>query len=113
MTTVGYGDFFPLTHCGRMISTITAFWGVLLLSLIVVALNNIFEFDASEIKAFMLLKRLSTKDMLKKQSMEFIQSRIKIARLMKPNRFWKEGQPKKVIDYEAVKMSQRDCKKAK
>jgi len=55
MTTVGYGDFFPKTHCGRVIGIITAFWGTLYVSLFVVSTTNILTFDPSENKAFLLL----------------------------------------------------------
>jgi potassium intermediate/small conductance calcium-activated channel subfamily N protein 2 len=35
MSTVGYGDFYARTHLGRFFSSIAAFWGVFLVSLIV------------------------------------------------------------------------------
>jgi Ion channel len=41
MTTVGYGDLYPESHCGRVIAIVTAFWGVTFLSLFVVALTNV------------------------------------------------------------------------
>jgi hypothetical protein len=47
MTTVGYGDFFPKTHMGRVIGTIIAIWGVFLVSLFVVSLTNLLNFEKS------------------------------------------------------------------
>ncbi len=50
MTTVGYGDYFPKTNMGRVIGIIIAFWGVFIVSLFVVSLSNMFEFDQGELK---------------------------------------------------------------
>lgn len=58
MTTVGYGDYFPKTNMGRIIGLIIAFWGVFIVSLFVVSLSNMFEFDSGEEKAFTLNERL-------------------------------------------------------
>ena len=55
MTTVGYGDFYPKSHAGRVVGVICAFWGVVYVSLFVVSLTNMLEFDSPEKKAFMLL----------------------------------------------------------
>lgn len=58
MTTVGYGDYYPKTNMGRIIGLIIAFWGVFIVSLFVVSLSNMFEFDSGEMKAFHLNDRL-------------------------------------------------------
>ena len=55
MTTVGYGDLFPKSNVGRLVGILCAFWGVIYVSLFVVALTNMLEFDSPEKKAFMLL----------------------------------------------------------
>jgi hypothetical protein len=62
MTTVGYGDFFPQTNIGRVVGIICSFWGVFIVSMFVVALTNMLEFNAPENKAYMLLFRLRAKD---------------------------------------------------
>ena len=38
MTTVGYGDIYAMSHCGRAVIVIAAFWGVFYVSLFVVSL---------------------------------------------------------------------------
>ena len=65
MTTIGYGDYYPVSLGGRLVAIITAFWGVLDTSLFVLACLNITEFTSSESKAFQLLQRLDLKDKLK------------------------------------------------
>lgn len=57
MTTIGYGDYFPKTHIGRFISVITIVLGTLLVSLTIVALNGVIEFNPNEKQAFIILHR--------------------------------------------------------
>lgn len=68
MTTVGYGDLYAMSHCGRAVAVVTAFWGVFLVSLFIVSLQNMLNFDASQAKAFNLLQRLLAKDELRDQA---------------------------------------------
>lgn len=46
--SVGFGDYFPKTHVGRLITVISALWGNFLVSLSVVALNNDKKFSFRE-----------------------------------------------------------------
>lgn len=55
MTGIGYGDYYPKSHCGRVVGLITSFWGVLDTSLFILACDNIFMLNSSEKKAFTLL----------------------------------------------------------
>ena len=48
LTTIGYGDFSPLTIPGKIVTMILAFWGALLLSLLVVVLSSIFQLNENE-----------------------------------------------------------------
>ena len=43
MTTVGYGDMYPVTIFGRAFGFIVCMWGVLVISLMVVTLSNMLE----------------------------------------------------------------------
>lgn len=40
MMTVGFGDYYPKTHIGRGISIVACFWGVFIVSMMVVTLTN-------------------------------------------------------------------------
>ena len=44
MTTVGYGDFYPKSHMGRLMGIIISLWGVFFVSLFVVSLTNLLNF---------------------------------------------------------------------
>lgn len=66
MCTVGYGDFFPRTHIGRIIIVIACFWGIFLISMMVVTLTESSEFTKSESRAFEILSRLNRKEEAKK-----------------------------------------------
>ena len=72
LTTVGYGDYYPMTNCGRFIGIITAFWGVFFVSLFVVALTNILDLNESELRAFILLRRLFTRKVLRENACKMI-----------------------------------------
>eukprot|EP00356_Strombidium_inclinatum_P008045 CAMPEP_0170486462 /NCGR_PEP_ID=MMETSP0208-20121228/5480_1 /TAXON_ID=197538 /ORGANISM="Strombidium inclinatum, Strain S3" /LENGTH=135 /DNA_ID=CAMNT_0010760417 /DNA_START=718 /DNA_END=1125 /DNA_ORIENTATION=- len=75
LTTVGYGDYSPKTNFGRLIGILTAFWGVFFVSLFVVALTNTLDLEESELRAFILLRRLFTRRTLKENACKMIQSR--------------------------------------
>lgn len=64
MTTVGYGDFYPSTQFGRLVSILTSLYGVILTSLFVISLTNMLTFASNERKAYMLLQRLKYKEQL-------------------------------------------------
>lgn len=49
MTTVGYGDMFPNTACGRIVCIILVVWGIFIVSIMVVVLTNTFQMDQSNL----------------------------------------------------------------
>ena len=68
MTTVGYGDYYPRTHLGRFIGIICTFWGVFLVSMMVVTLTMSSEFEPKEQRAFDILYRLLIRDRIKNRA---------------------------------------------
>jgi hypothetical protein len=55
--TVGYGDYYPQTHLGRVICVFACLWGNFLISLMVVSLNISVEFTPQEEKAYDEIKK--------------------------------------------------------
>ena len=47
---VGYGDFYPRTQLGRISTTLCCVYGVVVLSLMLIAVNNMLELSQNEIK---------------------------------------------------------------
>jgi len=65
MTGVGYGDFFPKTHIGRMIIIFSAFFGNLLTSMTILTLTEFTTFTNEESKSFLILNRIKIRKELK------------------------------------------------
>ena len=78
MTTVGYGDGYPSTHCGRIIATIACIIGMLLISLMVVSLTVSSEFSKEEAKAYYILKRLYAHDAVKEKASDVIKAAFRL-----------------------------------
>ena len=57
MTTVGYGDMYPVTLFGRMIGVICAFWGTFIISLLIIVAERVFALKGVENKALNHLMR--------------------------------------------------------
>lgn len=87
MTTVGYGDYFPHTHCGRFVGIICSFWGVFIVSMFVVALTNMLEFNAPENKAYMLLFRLRSKEQLRTHGADMLAAKYRLKLIRQQGKF--------------------------
>jgi hypothetical protein len=74
MTTVGYGDFYPKSNPSRIVGILCSFYGVYLVSLFVIALENLLYFDQSEERSYELISRLEDKETLKLEAVNVITS---------------------------------------
>jgi hypothetical protein len=74
MTTVGYGDFYPKSNPSRIVGILCSFYGVYLVSLFVIALDNLLYFDQSEERSYELISRLEDKEVLKLEAINVITS---------------------------------------
>jgi Ion channel len=52
MATLGYGDYYPTSYGGKTVGMVACFWGVFILSTMVVILNNYLDFTPGERKSF-------------------------------------------------------------
>lgn len=73
LSTVGYGELFPKTLCGRCVGIMICFWGVIILSIFVVTINSFLEFSMNEDKSFSLLINLLYKKQLKIEAIQLIE----------------------------------------
>lgn len=79
--TVGFGDFYPQTHVGRIIAVTACLWGTFLTSLMVVALTISVAFTPQEEKAYEELKKQELDQLLKQNSVNLIRNAIKLKNL--------------------------------
>jgi len=70
-----------MSHCGRAIAIICAFFGVFQLSLFIVSLYSFTKFSSSEKKAFNLLERLRGKDDMRMISVKMITTAYRVKKL--------------------------------
>ena len=59
MTTVGFGDYYPVSYIGRLVIIMSCFTGIFIVSMTMVTLNNSKNFSIIENKSFTLLRRLT------------------------------------------------------
>jgi potassium intermediate/small conductance calcium-activated channel subfamily N protein 2 len=88
MTTIGYGDIFPESHMGRFIIIVACIWGVFILSLFVVMLNNNIQLSKEESDAYEdMVKKIDIKENLQNDAILMMQNffRLKIMKMKKCN----------------------------
>ena len=72
MTTVGYGDIYPKTLIGRLIAFFCSLYGVVIVSLLVVAFSSVMEMNNSESSSFTVIQRLKVRERIKKAATDLI-----------------------------------------
>lgn len=78
MSTVGYGDIYPRTFFGRIILFFCSIFGVLIVSFMVVTVQNELEMSVFETKAYAVIKKIGLKKELKQYAANIIGKSIKI-----------------------------------
>jgi len=74
---VGYGDFYPQTHFGRIAMVFLVIIGTLSSGLIVVSFMKAFEFSSTENKVFVLLERMTFRDEYEDLQKKIVQKMMK------------------------------------
>jgi hypothetical protein len=87
MTTVGYGDFFPSTIFGRLIIIFACISGVFLISMLVVSVTNLLNFEEGEKTAFLLLERISLNEKKQEISARLILKYIRLLNALKSGKY--------------------------
>lgn len=64
MTTVGYGDIYPITHCGRFFSMISCFTAMIVTGVWVYAISTKLNFSANEKRFISMTKEARRKNNL-------------------------------------------------
>lgn len=89
MTTIGYGDFFPRSNLGRFVVMLNAVLGNLIVSLMILSLQNSMFFNTNEDKAFNEILRLTSEKEVEDESAKlfsltfrFLSSKKKYRRLI-------------------------------
>lgn len=81
LTTVGYGEIFPITHLGRFTVLLGVFLGTFLVSVSIVALTTVSSFSKEELKAYSYLKDVIIKKRLKYYYQVLIKCSFKIYKI--------------------------------
>lgn len=85
MTTVGYGDFYPVTHPGRIVTILVCVWGVMLMSLVVLVLMNLLELAGPEAASRTIMTRLEFKGNMRDVAARVIGCAVKCKRTIQGN----------------------------
>ena len=83
MTTVGYGDGYPLTQMGRFITFFLCIAGTMTVSLMAVMLDSSTSLNIVETRVFNELERLKVQKNMRKQASAFIYFILKTNQISK------------------------------
>lgn len=77
ITTVGYGDYFPISTLGRLLTVLISFIGTILVSLIIMTLQNSSQFSEYEFKSKDFIDRLNAKLEIKEEASNYFKQTLK------------------------------------
>lgn len=72
MSSVGYGDIYPKTLAGRLNAFAEIIFGVVIISLLVVTLNNSMVMSSAECNSYTVMKRLEIREMIKETAVKIL-----------------------------------------
>ena len=100
MTTVGYGDYYPITLLGKLICSIMTIWGICINSFMLVILQDLlFTMSDNEEEAFYEIEKNKLIYLCKNRSMELLISGLKYVNAKKKYiKSFKGKYPKKLIN---------------
>lgn len=78
MGTIGYGDYYPGTYIGRLITFSAAISGIIWASLLILILSQHLTMSSSESRSHVTLKRLALRKLLEKYAEETIAEASKL-----------------------------------
>eukprot|EP01017_Pseudomicrothorax_dubius_P048779 TRINITY_DN8950_c0_g1_i4.p1 TRINITY_DN8950_c0_g1~~TRINITY_DN8950_c0_g1_i4.p1 ORF type:complete len:474 (+),score=51.89 TRINITY_DN8950_c0_g1_i4:80-1501(+) len=78
MTTVGYGDYSPVTNFGRLVAFLICMWGVFIVSLMVVTLENFLQMNSAELRTYSVIERIQMKRELRNLAQRIIRQVIRM-----------------------------------
>ena len=76
VSTVGYGDIVAQTNLGRFGTILVAFYGIIVVALLIMSLQAFFNLNSYEAIAFGFVNRVKDKDELKSASRNYIKSSL-------------------------------------
>ena len=83
MTTVGYGDFFPVSKPAKLVGVVCMFYGVYIVSLGVNTMTNLVEMDEANERAYSLVNIVRTRANIVNDSVRMVQSVFRYKQLKK------------------------------
>lgn len=92
MTTVGYGDYYPVTIPGRVCGCIACLWGVLVVSFMCCSVVNLLMLDTGQQNSLVVLHRLWYKHEIKQVAACVLTSVYRYRYMVKYKKGVKEGE---------------------
>jgi len=83
MTTVGYGDFYPSSTFGRASSIISCICGLFCISMLIVTVTNVLQFEQCEESVYLILKRIRLSKDKDKLAASLVSKYLKLMKLLK------------------------------
>lgn len=91
ITTVGYGEYFPLTNLGRILVVIISLVGIILVSLMIMTLQSSLKFESKEERSKIFVDRISAKSEIGIMGSDYFKSTLSF--LVHRTKFMKEEDP--------------------